>query len=696
METRLVQKNDLRCAQAFFYYGLHQILEDGRKQTKLHELKSLVKKLASDIKVNYQNSKQKDAIKKAFKEHVTNVSSLAESLAKDKKFVNSQLAYDIFDGIVVSDSLTESRHYDIVVKQDPQRSAAWIFSPSSDDEFDSIKAQIDAEKDFEVPCIDVIIKGPKPQLKKPQEVVSAKLATNNDTIDGTILGKVLFSRKDQYVLKSEQEQDEVKGFLFEEHAKTVQPLDILVLENQEEQKKIYARVAKINMNPLSGGGYVHQFSEVVTQVLFRPLKEVATDYGGRPRPADLSGYIIRRPSDKEIRDVLNIPDFGMPIGRLDYNGGGEPFLYPLKPMDTIYQSMLVAGVQGKGKSNFIKLMVKSICSNMYIPSEKRPAVIILDGEPEYTDFAKKSDMILSSVNFLEKYGIGDIKPKIFSIHRDPEKSDAMLSLRGISRQDLIYLMPEVESRTENILRLLIRRVGDQIDQEQAPQDIETLRTRLLAEVNHSNLVHISQKPAISRAILSPSLNMLDQKNKTPITPSLLFKPGSITVIDYHSLDHNMKRVVALYLLQLLDQYKMNTPNIDPGVLLVIDEAEQLFPQSPSKGEKDFVQRIAERMEDITNRGRKRRYGVTLVTHLPTKVSKKVGDLTNTKVAFGLSGSEKWIRDYFGKDYVSEINSLPTGCCRISIKVNRENQGPINARIKIPYIGNKETLPEKMK
>jgi DNA helicase HerA-like ATPase len=101
------------------------------------------------------------------------------------------------------------------------------------------------------------------------------------------------------------------------------------------------------------------------------------------------------------------------------------------------------------------------------------------------------------------------------------------------------------------------------------------------------------------------------------------------------------------------------------------------------------------MEDITNRVRKRRYGVTLVTHLPTEVSKKVGDLTNTKVAFGLSGSEKWIRDFFGKDFVSEINSLPTGYCRIAIKVNRENQGPINARLKIPYIGNKEALPEEI-
>jgi hypothetical protein len=204
---------------------------------------------------------------------------------------------------------------------------------------------------------------------------------------------------------------------------------------------------------------------------------------------------------------------------------------------------------------------------------------------------------------------------------------------------------------------------------------------------------MQQRPAIARAILSPSLNLLDQKGKTPITPHLLFKPGTISIINYKGMDQNMKRVVALYLLQMLDKYKMNESNVDPGVLLVIDEAELLFPESPSKGDRDYVQRIEARMQDITNRGRKHKYGVVLVTHLPSAVSKQVGDLANTKVAFGCSGADKWIRDYFGRDYVDEINGFPTGICRISVKVNSANQGPINARIRIPYVGNKEAISD---
>ena len=300
----------------------------------------------------------------------------------------------------------------------------------------------------------------------------------------------------------------------------------------------------------------------------------------------------------------------------------------------------------------------------------------------------------SSKRFLDKYGIGDVSPKVYTLSDNPENGDSTLSLRGIDRQDIVYLLPELESKTENILRVLLNHVNNQIEHEGATKDIETLRTKLLAENNNSQLIHIQQRPAIARAILSPSLNLLDQKNKIPLTPHLLFKSGTVSVINYQGLDQNMKRVVALYLLQLLDKFKMNQPNLDPGVLLVIDEAELLFPENPSKVDKDYVLRIAARMEDITNRGRKRKYGVALVSHLPTEVSKKVGDLANTKIAFGCSGADKWTRNYFGREYVAEINNMPTGKCRITVKINTNDQGPINARLDIPYVGDKRVLEKK--
>jgi DNA helicase HerA-like ATPase len=400
----------------------------------------------------------------------------------------------------------------------------------------------------------------------------------------------------------------------------------------------------------------------------------------------MSEFLIRKPSKQVLAEILNVPKEGLPLGWLDYGSVEEIFRYPTLPTDTIYQSAMIAGVQGKGKSNSLNLLIRSLNSNNNIDSKSRPAIIILDGEGEYKKFANKIDMPDNSKKFLDTNGIGDINPTVFTLNDDYSKADTTLSLRGIKRDDLIYLMPELESRTENILQVLINHVGTALDHERGPQDINTLRNRLISEVNSSGLVHASQRPAIARAVLSPSLNLLDQKNLRPLTPTLLFQPGTISVIDYQGLDQSKKRVVALYILQMLNRFKMSSPNNDPGVLLILDEAEVLFPANPSKGEKDYVTRISMRMEDITNRGRKRKYGVVLVTHLPSEVSKKVGDLANTKIAFGCAGANKWICQYFGREYVPEITNLPTGVCRIAVNIHTDLQGPINARVRVPFVG----------
>jgi DNA helicase HerA-like ATPase len=505
-----------------------------------------------------------------------------------------------------------------------------------------------------------------------------------------VLGKVLFNIKDQFNLRADQNKDEIKGFLFEEHAPNVKPLDILVLESQDCQKKIYASVIRIDMNPMSGAGYVGRFYEIATHVVFQPLVEVTNDYKGRARPTNLSGFIIRRPKSSELLEVLNVPQNGLPLGWLEYSDSIEIFRFPMQPEDTLYQSIILAGVQGKGKTNTLHMLIRSLASNSNIGLQNRPAIVILDGEGQYKKFTKKSQMNNDSRYFLDKYGIGDVEPKVYVLNDDSNKSNSTLSLRGIDRHDLIYLMPELESKTENILQILINHVSRALDYERTAQDIDTLRNRLISETNSSGLVHFQQRPAIARAILSPSLNLLDQKDKILLTPGVLFTPGSVSVIDYQGLDQNKKRVVVVYLLQLLSRFKMDAPNYEPGVLLVIDEAELLFPANPSKGDKDYVLRIASRMEDITNRGRKRKYGVVLVTHLPSEVSQKVGELANTKIAFGCSGANKWIRDHFGKEYVSEINSLPTGICRIKVKVDNDKQGPINAKVRIPFVGRNES------
>lgn len=324
----------------------------------------------------------------------------------------------------------------------------------------------------------------------------------------------------------------------------------------------------------------------------------------------------------------------------------------------------------------------------------KPAIIILDKEGEYTNFASLSQMSAISRKYLSDNGVTPISPEIFTLNDDEKKADSTLSLRALEPKDIIYLIPELESKTENIFILLTDRVKDYFNSNGIPLEITSFRDRLLQETNNSNLIHIAQRPAIARAILSPALTLFDRKNKIPLIPGKLLQPGKISVINCQGLDRSKRRVVALYLQLMLDRFKMNSASSEPGVILIIDEAEELFSQSPHKSEKEFVTRIVGKMEDVVNRGRKHKFGVILVTHSPTALAASVADLTNTKVAFGCSGDGKWARTYFGKENVAEISELDTGKARIAVKIGNDKQPQLNLRFRVPYVGDAENLPKE--
>ena len=703
MQLKEISKNSLRLALTDFYLGIIQNFNDKEKSTKPRTLKHMLEKITTDIKQAYREEhadEYKDALRKILKEEVNEVMSRAKEISVKGQCKHGHLLYDLFDGVPLVDTRVLHRQYDLVVQIDTERCESWVFAPKPQ-EYDPIQAQIEAEKDFGLQCIgDRVIREFPASLEKNDQNTKCldKEQFNTDSQTDSaenlgsklkIVGKVLFSKGEEYILKDEKSRDEIKGYFFEEYAESFTPLDTVVLESQEAETKIYATITRMNIRPLSGGGYVHKFTETAYHALFKPLLEVSEGYQGRVRPKDLSGYIIRQPNNEELRQVFNIPSKGLPLGRLDYYGSNEVFYYPTTPEDTLYQSAIIAGVQGKGKTNGLKTLIRSVITAN--PMREPPAVIILDGEGEYKDFTNIEKMTESAKQFLKKHGLGEVKPNVYTVSDDASHSTATMTLRAIGKDDVIYLLPELEARTENILRVLINSVSRQLEEENIPQTVDVFRERLMAENRNSQLIHQQQRPAIARAILSNTLSLLDQKDKTPLTPNLLFKPGTVSVIDYQSLEPNNKRAVALYLLQLLNREKMNKPNFNSPVLLVIDEAEVLFPKSPSKPEKDYVERIESRMEDITNRGRKRKYGVVLVTHLPTEISQKVGDLANTKIAFGCAGAEKWVRQHFGKEYVSEVNELPTGTCRVKININSNTQGPINVRLRLPYLGDSNAI-----
>ena len=121
--------------------------------------------------------------------------------------------------------------------------------------------------------------------------------------------------------------------------------------------RFFVKVEKIQNYPISAGGFEKRISEIGTYLHLTPLLEIdpEQEYAGPPRPHNLSGFELDIPNPKELGLMFNIPSDGLPLGHIN-DEKTTPFFYPLVPEDTRFQSWLIAGVQGKGKSIFVHLL----------------------------------------------------------------------------------------------------------------------------------------------------------------------------------------------------------------------------------------------------------------------------------------------------------------------------------------------------
>lgn len=162
----------------------------------------------------------------------------------------------------------------------------------------------------------------------------------------------------------------------------------------------------------------------------------------------------------------------------------------------------------------------------------------------------------------------------------------------------------------------------------------------------------------------------------------MFKERSVTIIDCQTLSADQQRMLALYILLMLNKHKLHENNREPGVLLIIDEAEVLFPVKPTSGEKDYVLRLQEMIQELVRRGRKHKFGIVCITHRPSDISPTIENLCNTKIAFRSSGCRSWISNNFGKEWIYDIETLETGQCYIN---TMKTSVQINVKIRVPLV-----------
>ena len=504
------------------------------------------------------------------------------------------------------------------------------------------------------------------------------------------VGGIVYSEKRSFKT-SRIKDDKMSGWIDDDWKDKIKAGDRLVAFHPEQLKKFYVIVEGTSTFDKSASGVnpKHGFSETVTYLDLTPFREidVVEGYRGRARPHQMLGYRLDFPNRTEHLEINNIPTEGLPLGDIESSGSHSTFSYPLKPEDTIFQSMVIDGPQGKGKTNLTKLLISSI------NSKTNYAQIIIDREGEYTNFTKLEEMADEGRKFFTKHGIKPVKPQVIVMDdNDRSKSTATMSMKALDFTQILMLSNELPPASARAAEDVFQVAKGHLLEKKSHYTFEELREQVFYELDHSSYYQGGSgkeiKNAIQRALTAAHLGFFDQPGKIPLTPENLVKENSVIVIDAHTLSPARLRMLVLYLILVLQKYKFEERHDEPGVLLYFDESEYIFPMRPGTAEKAQVQRLEEMLQEPVNRGRKHKYGIISITHAISRLSTTLVDLCNTKVVFGRIVSSKriWFNDNIGKDRTKELGFLEQGQCIID---TRQTAVPINAKVDIPFIGKDE-------
>jgi len=504
------------------------------------------------------------------------------------------------------------------------------------------------------------------------------------------IGKILFTEKETYFENFNGAK--IIGYVDSGKMEDVNIGDYLVIFHQDQDLKLYSIVEKKETFPIDTARFGHSFIGTTTKLQLKPFREVVIDenYNGRCRSHNIKGFELAFPNRAELDDIYNIPPDGLTLGHIEAGFSRTNFKYPLVPDHLRFQSWLISGVQGAGKGNLVKLFVQSLYS------KTNDTIIILDREGEYSNFTKFEDLPNESQQFFKNNGIKTIQPKVFKLSSDLFEATATLSIKSIHARDILQLIPDVPVTSAHVLDSIASESVWRMKKFQIPFTLQNLFKEIHKELHLSQLLTgaagAQVRGAIERALSPQSFHLFDQPGKIPLIPETLFKEKTINVIDCSTLSTDQQRMAALDLLLMINKYKFTENMREPGIHFIIDEAEVLFPKVLSGNEKYFVPRIAELASEPVKRGRKRKFGITLVTHLVGDVSPRIAQLCNNVATFKTAGSKTWIRDHFGKERVNEIETLPN----FEFYLSTVKTGwPFVGKIKVPAVCHKNEVMEKI-
>ena len=711
--TTSIFKNEIRLALINYHKEIIDLLQKFPSGYSIHQFNKEMELIANAIKLDFRDSDSKNSIRKALKGARKSICTEAHKSIKNKKVDSVSFFNNYFGGQPLENKTVSNAEYDLVIEVGYNQVIAWIFAPTKNEEINNYEIMQQIDRNFYKKCDKVISKYPVEEQNVASVTVSVEATRtpeipdipeeeiveqpSEDDGDGLYIGRALLSEELPIEMKNRLDDRRIYGFVKQNFISEIIPNNIIAFDSPDRKNTILTIIYEFGTALIKKSGYEHRYKELKTNVSFVPLMEIVNGEEAEFRAKNIDGYEFRKPTDEEVLRVTGFPATGPACGWVKHDDNEIVAHYPFDPEnevleDTIYRSFFVVGTQHSGKTTAAKYLFQAFTGDNKIAPEKRPGIIILDGEMgknSYKQFASVEKMPPETQKYLKEQNIDPIYHKVYTISDNPEAGDSTLSFEELKPEDLTLFFQSLEEKTENILKQKLKLAFEKCKKANngagEEPTLERLRSIILEDIRTDSLVYPMQKPAIASALNAIELDVFNQPNKTRITTSMLCQPGKISIINVNGLDIPRRRIVAVALLQQLHRFKEKEENIYPGIILAMDEAEQLYPINCSGSEKAYVNRIIAKTKEIADNGRKRHFGQFICTHLADSIDSRVVGLAETTMAFRCSGDDKWIRSTFGKNHVDEINNLKTGEAVVFVRISEQNQKQIKAKIYFPDV-----------
>ncbi len=692
------RKSSTQMVPAQLHAKLNEYLIN-KPNVSLDEIKTKLAEIRKDLAPLINGSEDKDLLKHQTSLIIKKITNISKFISDSNEQIHADdLFLNYYGGNPKTLSTTEQSSFDLIIERAPDDNIVIVFGKRRDEMILASEILSEAEHTYGIKCMQVCLWYPI-DMHAADVLMEPIILTGKENLKDTStkndIGRVTFDKSHKLKLNVDPTKNELSGYIREKFQTVVGENNIVTLYHDNYDHVVIAKINQILTHTMHTSTNFNSLTDLTVEIKMVPMKE---KFGNQLRPIqnkDFTGWKIRFPNEEEYLKIHGMnPKHGIPYGWLVLpNGKTTNAYFPYDPSissldKTFYMSKLLVGLQNAGKTNSIAFDVRVLTTSDKIPHAKKPAVIIIDGENSFLNFPKIDEMIPETQKYMKDNGFGNITHQVFSVSDLPGIGNANLSFSELDVSAWHMMLPSLRANTEGQLITIMKMTLNYLEKQNMEPTMKNIRLVANGLAQNSNVLHTSQVPAIARALESPELSLFDDdKNKTVLNPSVLFKPGTVTTIDVNGMDMSRRRVVVLYLMELLHRYKVLNRIDEPGVIMVLDESEQVYPKHPTKRESEYVDRIIERSANVVELGRKRYYGCIIASHRSVDTAAQIVQLSSTHMAFRCSGGENaHITKYFGIQNIPEINNLETGFARLKTNTSTADHGDINATIKIPFVG----------